>query len=118
MVDGTPEPEALDDAQPTEAADGLVGRTLADRYHIETVVSAGAYTIIAVALDQTTHQPVTLKIVRPELVERPGFAEDFARHCQAGAALTHPNIASVLDWGPVDLAPGADDPAVDMVLDR
>ncbi len=107
MVDGTPEPQALDDAQPAEAAeaaDGLVGRTLAERYRIETVVSAGAYTIIAVALDQTNHQPVTLKIVRPELVDRPGFAEDFVRHCEAGAALTHPNIANVLDWGPVETA--------------
>jgi eukaryotic-like serine/threonine-protein kinase len=107
VVDGTPEPQAPDDAQPAEAAgtaDGLVGRTLADRYRIEAVVSAGAYTIITVALDQTNHQPVTLKIVRPELVERPGFAEDFVRHCEAGAALTHPNIASVLDWGPVETA--------------
>ena len=114
MEDGTPEPQAPDDAQstehPVELADGLEGRTLADRYRIETVVSTGAYTIITVALDQTNHQPITLKIVRPELVGRPGFDDDFVRHCKSGAALTHPNIASILDWGPVELAPGADDP--------
>ncbi len=46
--------------------------------------------------------------MRPELVDRPGFADDFVRHCEAAAALTHPNIASVLDWGPVDLAPPSD----------
>jgi eukaryotic-like serine/threonine-protein kinase len=96
-ADGTPGDGAL------RWASALPGRTVGDRYRIEMVVSVGAYTIIAVALDQQSNQPVTLKVVRPELVARPGFAEDFARHCEAASSLTHPNIATVLDWGPLEL---------------
>ena len=98
MVDGTSEHD--------DSSDGLVGQTLADRYVVETVVSAGAYTIITVALDQTTNQPVTVKIVRPELVDRDGFGADFTRCCEVSAALTHPNIASVTDFGQIDFPLG------------
>jgi eukaryotic-like serine/threonine-protein kinase len=98
-ADGTPGDGSL------RWASGLPGRTVHGRYRIEMVVSVGAFTIITVALDQESNQPVTLKVVRPELVARPDFAEDFARHCEKAAALTHPNIATVLDWGPLELAP-------------
>ncbi len=123
MVDGTSD-EPREGARPGEpGADGtpgdgslrwataLPGRIVGDRYRVEMVVSVGAYTIIAVALDQQSNQPITLKVVRPELVARPGFADDFARHCQAAASLTHPNIATVLDWGPLELDLRADVPA-------
>ena len=81
-------------------------QTLAGRYVVETVVSAGAYTIITVALDQTTKQPVTVKIVRPEVVDREGFDARFRRCCELSAALTHPNIASVTDFGEIDFPIG------------
>ena len=98
MVDGTSEHD--------DSIDGLVGQTLAGRYVVETVVSAGAYTIITVALDQTTKQPVTVKIVRPEVVDREGFDARFRRCCELSAALTHPNIASVTDFGEIDFPIG------------
>jgi len=98
VVDGTSEHD--------DSIDGLVGQTLAGRYVVETVVSAGAYTIITVALDQTTKQPVTVKIVRPEVVEREGFGASFTRCCELSAALTHPNIASVTDFGEIDFPLG------------
>ena len=98
MVDGTSEHD--------ESIDGLVGQTLAGRYVVETVVSAGAYTIITVALDQTTKQPVTVKIVRPEVVDREGFDARFRRCCELSSALTHPNIASVTDFGEIDFPIG------------
>lgn len=104
MVDGTAAPRNGDRNGDTDGgASGLVGRTLVDRYRIEMLVSTGAYTIITVALDQRSNQPVTLKVVRPELVSRPGFSDEFVRHCETAASLTHPNIAAVTDWGEVDL---------------
>ncbi len=98
MVDGKSEHD--------DSSDGLVGQTLAGRYVVETVVSAGAYTIITVALDQTTNQPVTVKVVRPEVVDRDGFGARFTRCCELSAALTHPNIASVTDFGEIDFPMG------------
>ncbi len=94
MVDGNSEPD--------DTSSGLIGRTIGDRYRIETIVSAGASTVITVALDHDSNQPVTVKVVRPELADREGFGADFVRACEQSAALTHPNIASVTDWGEVD----------------
>lgn len=82
---------------------GLVGRVLADRYRIAEVVSAGANTIIANAFDLEGNQPVTFKIVRPELAGSEEFRRDFRKQAEFATALSHPNIAQVLDWGDVDI---------------
>jgi beta-lactam-binding protein with PASTA domain/predicted Ser/Thr protein kinase len=82
---------------------GLVGRVLADRYRIAEVVSAGANTIIANAFDIEANQPVTFKIVRPELAGSEEFRSDFRKQAELATALSHPNIAQVLDWGDVDI---------------
>jgi beta-lactam-binding protein with PASTA domain/predicted Ser/Thr protein kinase len=98
------------DFDATEAVDnsgltggGLVGRVLADRYRIAEVVSAGANTIIANAFDIDGNQPVTFKIVRPELAGSEEFRRDFRKQAELATALSHPNIAQVLDWGDVDI---------------
>ena len=82
---------------------GLVGRVLADRYRSAEVVSAGANTIIANAFDIEANQPVTFKIVRPELAGSEEFRSDFRKQAELATALSHPNIAQVLDWGDVDI---------------
>ena len=81
----------------------LIGRVLADRYRIAEVVSAGANTIIANAFDIDDNQPVTFKIVRPELAGSEEFRRDFRKQTELATALSHPNIAQVLDWGDVDI---------------
>ncbi len=82
---------------------GLEGRVLAGRYRVVNVVSAGANTIIADAFDVSADRPVTLKIVRPELSSSEEFRRDFRRAAEVATALSHPNIAAVLDWGEVEL---------------
>jgi eukaryotic-like serine/threonine-protein kinase len=84
--------------------DRLVGRVLAERYRIENLVSAGANTIIAEAIDTVDDVPVTLKIVRPERALHASFRDDFRRQVEIAQSLTHPNIVKVLDWGEVDIA--------------
>jgi len=82
----------------------LDGRVLSERYRIANVVSSGANTIIAEAIDTVDDQPVTLKIVNPERVVHASFREDFRTQVEVAMSLSHPNIASVLDWGEVDVA--------------
>lgn len=95
---------AKNDADRVEEALGdLEGRVLSDRYHVVTVVSAGANTIIADAYDAEADQPVTCKIVRPELALDAEFRHEFARRAEIATALVQPNIATVIDWGEVDL---------------
>ena len=90
------------DVAPT-GVDQLVGRVLADRYRIESVVNAGANTVITDAIDTEGHRPVTLKIIRPELAVTSAFRQAFRRQIEVAMALTHPNIATVLDWGETEL---------------
>ncbi|HYN33818.1 MAG TPA: PASTA domain-containing protein [Ilumatobacteraceae bacterium] len=102
MNDDMPEPDEM--PEPTEmGSDRLVGRVVVDRYRIENVVSSGANTVITEAIDVTNDVPVTLKIVRPERAIHAAFRDDFQRQVEVAMALSHPNIARVLDWGEVEL---------------
>ncbi len=83
--------------------DDLVGRVLAGRYRVVEVVSRGANTIICAAVDIQAEQPVTFKIVQPELSDSEEFRRDFRKRAELATALAHPNIAAVLDWGDVEL---------------
>ncbi len=87
----------------TAGADRLVGRRIAGRYGVENVVSSGANTVIAEAIDVSTDEPVTLKIVRPERALNAVFRDEFGRQVDIARSLSHPNIARVLDSGEVDL---------------
>ena len=82
----------------------LEGRLLAERYRLENIVSWGANTIIAEAIDVENDSPVTVKIVRPELAMQPSFGSAFARQVAVARSLSHPNIASVLDSGEFEIA--------------
>lgn len=81
----------------------LAGRVLNERYRIDNVVSAGANTVIAEAIDVEASRPVTVKIVRPELSATSAFRQAFRRQVEVAMSLRHPNIASVLDWGETEI---------------
>ncbi|MDX2379854.1 MAG: PASTA domain-containing protein [Acidimicrobiia bacterium] len=81
----------------------LEGRVLADRFRIANVISVGANTVIADAFDDETSLPVTVKIVQPELAADAEFRDEFERVATVSAAITHPNVATVVHWGSVDL---------------
>ena len=82
---------------------GLLGRVLAGRYRVDNVVSSGANTVIAEAVDIEVDRPVTVKIVRPELAATESFRKAFRRQADLAMAMTHPNIAVVFDHGEVSL---------------
>ncbi|MFK8023735.1 MAG: PASTA domain-containing protein [Ilumatobacter sp.] len=82
---------------------GLVGAVLAGRYRVARVASTGANTVILDAVDLERDGAVTLKVVRPEHAGDEEFRRKFRRLAEISQALTHPNIASVQDWGEIDL---------------
>ena len=51
------------------------------------------------ARDDESGRTVTLKLVRPKLAASPSFREQFDESMRGVAALSHPNIAAVYDWG-------------------
>lgn len=79
--------------------ESLVGRLVADRFRLVVLSSSGANTAIYVAEDTQTGRTVTLKLLRPRLAAAPSFRSAFDETMRGVAALSHPNIAAVYDWG-------------------
>ncbi len=52
-----------------------------------------------IAEDRVLGRRVAVKTLHRQFAEDPGFVERFRRESQAAAALSHPNIVAVHDWG-------------------
>lgn len=72
---------------------------MANRYRIERLVSAGAYTVVVDAADIQVERPVTLKLIRPEISELPEFRRRFDQVMRSMSTLSHLNISAIHDWG-------------------
>jgi serine/threonine protein kinase/ADP-ribose pyrophosphatase YjhB (NUDIX family) len=59
----------------------------------------GGMGVVYKARQKTLNRLVALKLLAPERVKDPKFADRFAREAQALAALNHPNIVTVHDFG-------------------
>lgn len=55
--------------------------------------------MVADAWDLEAQRYVTVKLVRPELTARPGFIESFSVAMEGSAAVTHPQLVALFDWG-------------------
>ncbi|WP_040493272.1 PASTA domain-containing protein [Ilumatobacter nonamiensis] len=95
--------ENVDTQRTGRSAGALEGTVLAGRYRLAQVLSSGANTVIMDAIDVQNDSPVTVKVVRPEHAQDPNFRRKFRRLAEISNALTHPNIASVTDWGEIEL---------------
>lgn len=86
------------------------------RYRIENEIATGGMGTVYVARDERLDRRVALKILNANLLADGTLVERFRREARAVAALGHPNIANVFDYGeeqgrPViamELAPGRD----------
>ena len=59
----------------------------------------GGMGVVYKARQKSLNRFVALKLLAPERVRDPRFAERFAREAQALAALNHPNIVTIYDFG-------------------
>ena len=75
---------------------------LIDRYRLEQRLAAGGMGTVYEATDERLNRRVAVKLLKEELVDDPRFVERFRREARAVAALSHPNIASVFDFGADD----------------
>ena len=86
----------LDAAHPT----ALLGRTLADgRYRIVRELGAGAMGTVFEAIHEALGRKVALKLLHPEMMQRPLYAERFRREARAASLLRHRNSVQLLDFG-------------------
>jgi len=76
-----------------------IGRVLGDRYRLVTPVGTGASAHVYLADDVSLHRQVAIKVLHPALAGDQAFLKRFRAEARAVAALNHPNILRVYDWG-------------------
>jgi eukaryotic-like serine/threonine-protein kinase len=76
-----------------------IGRVLGDRYRLVTALGTGASAHVYLADDVTLHRRVAIKVLHPALAGDSAFLKRFQAEARAVAALNHPNILQVFDWG-------------------
>jgi serine/threonine-protein kinase len=82
-----------------------IGRVLGDRYRLVTPLGTGASAHVYLADDVSLHRRVAIKILHPALAGDSAFLKRFRAEAVAVAALNHPNILQVYDWGEAEDEP-------------
>ncbi len=81
------------------ADSGLVGTMVAGRYHLVRMLGDGGMGAVYKAADQVLRRFVAIKLLHPKTAQNPASVERFQREARAAAAIGHPNIIEVLDFG-------------------
>ncbi|MBK6519608.1 MAG: serine/threonine protein kinase [Polyangiaceae bacterium] len=82
-----------------ERAQALVGRTVDDRYAIDRVIAMGGMGTVYLARHLKLKKRVALKVLHPDAEDHPELFLRFEREAQAGAQVSHPNVAAATDFG-------------------
>jgi serine/threonine protein kinase len=75
---------------------------LGNRYRLGERIADGGMGSVYRAVDDNLGRPVAVKVLRRELVDEPAFLERFRREARAVAAVSHPGVAGVYDYGELD----------------
>ena len=78
-----------------------VGKTLAGRFQLKRMLAIGGMATVYEAIQSPLMRRVAVKILHPTEIEA-GRSEYFLREANAAAALRHPNIISIVDFGKED----------------
>ena len=76
-----------------------LGRVLGGRYRLLAPVGTGASALVFLAEDARLRRRVAVKLLHQALSEDEAFLRRFRSEAQAAAALNHPHILAVYDWG-------------------
>ncbi|MGH9189032.1 MAG: PASTA domain-containing protein [Acidimicrobiales bacterium] len=76
-----------------------IGRVLGDRYRLVAAIGTGSSAHVFLADDVRLRRRVAVKILHPALASDESFLRRFRAEARAAAALNHPNIMAVYDWG-------------------
>src|SRR5215211_7242317 len=79
---------------------------LAGRYRLCRWLAAGGMGQVWQAVDEVLGRPVAVKLLRDEYAQDPSFVGRLRAEARYAAALTHPGIATVFDYGEVRTADG------------
>lgn len=90
----------LEDAtRPDEKLDALVGQTVDARYAIEGILGEGGMGTVYRTKHVVLARALALKVLRSDLAQEADLAARFLQEAQATAAIKHPNVVSITDFG-------------------
>src|SRR5215218_9510252 len=81
---------------------------LAGRYRLCRWLAAGGMGQVWQAVDEVLGRPVAVKLLRDEYAQDPSFVGRLRAEARYAAALTHPGIATVFDYGEVTTTAGGE----------
>ena len=76
-----------------------IGRVLGSRYRLAAAIGTGASAHVFLADDVRLARRVAVKVLHPALADDAAFLRRFRAEAHAAAALSHPNVMAVYDWG-------------------
>ncbi len=87
-----------DHALPRDTVPSRVG----GRYVLRDELGRGGMASVHRAHDEVLDREVAVKLLHAHLATDPTFLDRFRREARAAAALSHPNVVTVHDWGETD----------------
>ncbi len=84
------------------ARDSLVGWVVDERYEVLQLLGEGGMGCVYRARHRVLGRQFALKALRPELAQDLTLAERFVQEARAAAAISHPNVVSITDFGMLD----------------
>jgi serine/threonine protein kinase len=87
------------------APDPLLGRVLDGRYRLDAPLGGGGFGAVYEGYHLRLKRAVAVKVLHPEHVKNPDLRKRFEREAQSLAALSHPNVVPVFDYGVDDELP-------------
>jgi serine/threonine-protein kinase len=76
-----------------------VGRVLGNRYQLVAALGSGASAHVFLAEDLVLRRRVAVKVLQPALARDETFLRRFRAEARSVAAMNHPNVLQVFDWG-------------------
>ncbi len=77
----------------------LVGQAIGGRYALVRLLGDGGMGAVYKAADQVLRRFVAIKLLHASVSKNPNTVERFQREARAAAAIGHPNIIDILDFG-------------------
>src|SRR5215212_5432336 len=78
--------------------DNLVGQTIG-QYQFTELLGTGGMGAVYRATQNNLRREVAVKVLSGRLSEQPGYIQRFTREAKISAALEHPNIVPIYDYG-------------------
>src|SRR5579871_2140121 len=84
------------------APDPLVGRVVAERYRIDSLVGRGGMGVVYKCEHVRMGKIMAIKLLHGELARDTEVQRRFRREAQAASRLSHPSTVSIFDFGTAD----------------